>query len=149
MSASQPPALKLMRSATPASDHCSDITFRPTQTSRPFRSKAWERDYLIVACNVAAGDVRMTDAEKEAYFEKAGVLGVQAMLITGEGLYAGVDSGLPRKEEARAWLKRQSERCEAERLGRDASLAWWTKVGAGAAVAAAFLAALSWLLPLK
>ena len=90
----------------------------------------------------------MNDAERDAYFEKAGEDGVRAMLTSGSGLWAGSGSALPKNTEAWNWLNRRHAKREDERECRERRRDRWTKVGVILAGLAAVLAALSWLAPL-
>ena len=90
----------------------------------------------------------MNDAERDAYFEKAGEDGVRAMLISGSGLWAGAGSELPKNAEAWDWLNKRNAGREAERERRERGRDRWTKAGVILAGLAAVLAALSWIVPL-
>lgn len=86
--------------------------------------------------------------ELEKEFERRGVLGVQAMLISGIGMYSGADA--PFRAPAEAWLKRK----EAEQAAQQAYVARWTKIAgiagmiaAGIAILATVVTALAWRFP--
>lgn len=88
--------------------------------------------------------------EREAYFASAGEDGVRAMLQAERMMPAGSDTtAVPSIADAWAWLDRKRAEREAATAKKEAVRDHWMKVGVLLSFAAAVLAGLSWLFPLK
>ena len=87
--------------------------------------------------------------EQEAYFAATGEDGVRSMMQAGQMMPLGNDrTAVPSLLDAWRWLDRKRSERDAAAAKKEANRDRWMKAGVLLSLAAAVLAALSWLLPL-